>query len=159
MNLEIIEKPKEENIRLKKKINKLIDLVTQLQHPIEPARDKNSDSCNAVDLTKILQIAFQKIEEQNLIIPYKKNSKNSKEFYRISEREFSRILKEVEGMEDEKNQQKIYDFLSGCELIKVQVNGKICWNELKENETLKVILVKKRAYQYFLNLPDRSESE
>ena len=135
----------DENIRLKEKINQLIDMIEELQRG-----DVGGNS--QMDIMDILKIVIQEIEEKQLVIPYKKNSKNAKDFLKVTENDFDGILARSQIVKLGKKYKEIYEFLVATGIIKIQANGKRTWSDSKDGESIKVLLIRKRSYNYFLNL-------
>ena len=158
MILKIAESLEEENIRLKKKVNQLITLIQEGQKTQQPptAKTVEKEAYKNVengqeDMLPILQKIFQKTEAEKRLIPYEKSNKNAKEFVKISKPDFTRILAEYFLEDRGKKKEELYRFLSACGIIKTQVNGKYFWSDLKDGERIKILQVRKSAYQYFLS--------
>lgn len=153
MELRIEGTLEEENRRLKEKVNKLIDLIQSQVEKDEPPKAGEADS-----ILQILHKAFLKIEEERLVIPYLKNSKNSKDFLKVEAGDFARVLAGCSENSSEKNEKKIYSFMAACGIVKTQASGKIFWSETREGRSIKVLLIRKTAYRYFQQYLEEMEA-
>lgn len=129
----------EENIRLKKKINELIDLIEKGQE------EKETDCGDGCWKTlEILLGIFKEIDKNKLACPAEKAGKN-KDYIKVRKNDFDRLL----GGEME---EEVYDFLAATGTIKTQVNGKAFWCDSVGGESIKIVLIRKSAYRYFLGI-------
>lgn len=129
----------EENIRLKKKINELIDLIEKKQQEKET---DCRDGCRKI-LGRLLGI-FKEIDKNKLASPAEKAGKN-KDYIKVRKDDLDRLL----GGE---MKEEAYDFLAATGTIKTQVNGKVFWCDSAGGESVKVVLIRKSAYRYFLSV-------
>lgn len=161
MELKIIESLEDENIRLKRKVNQLIDQVMELRNANEEAVAK--ELAAGQDITaeipdensgfyiNLLGDIFRKIGQENMVIPHKKGSKKDKDFLKVDMADFAHVLGIYSKVDDSESEPGIYGFMAACGMIKTQVNGKLSWSDFKDGESIKVLLIRRSAFSYFLN--------
>lgn len=135
----------EENTRLKKKINGLIDLVEQLSEKPEnqDIKEESGQREKNQDLLNILSQMCREMDMKKLAISGRRTSKN-KDFIKIKESDFEQLFQEDIRAE-------IYDFLAAMGILKSQVSGKISWSDSVDGESVRIVLFRKSAFRYLLN--------
>lgn len=135
-----------ENVRLKKKINDLIDLIEQLPGKTESENIKDGPETaeKAPDILFTISQLCREMDEKKLVIPVRKTGKD-KDYLKIRETDFDQLLEEGQKTE-------ICDFLAATGILKTQVSGKISWSDSVDGESTKIVLFRKSAYRYLLSV-------
>lgn len=138
-----------ENVRLKKKINDLIDFIEQLHGKTESENIKDwpETAEKAPDILFTISQLCREMDEKKLVIPVRKTGKD-KDYLKIRETDFDQLLEEGQKTE-------ICDFLAATGILKTQVSGKISWSDSVDGESTKIVLFRKSAYRYLLSVFQR----
>lgn len=149
VKLRITEELATENVRLKKKINDLIDFIEQLPGKTvsENIKAGQETAENAPDILFTISQLCREMDEKKLVIPVRKTGKD-KDYLKIRETDFDQLLQEGQKTE-------ICDFLAATGILKTQVSGKISWSDSVDGESTKIVLFRKSAYRYFLSVFQR----
>lgn len=149
-----------ENTLLKHKCNRLIEEYKKSQEQLNMLQNQIKNICESEDkiqenneneLFSLLQHIFFQINQRKMIIQYKNSSKNSKEFYKVQKRDFEKIIQGIEETQGEKIIEKIIEFIGCCGITKSRENGSIYWNDVRDGQATKIVLIRKAAFYYFLD--------
>ena len=154
-------------LRLQK--NQLIEIIQEKDQEIEKLRAEGDAlrnrmvECNELSPISPLQHKgigqgmheiFKALETREALVPYKNKSKNSGEFSKFRKDDFDAVLEELA----ESGQGKIFGFSTSeilrfmvqTSVMKIQGSGKHYWMDTQDRQRVKVLLIRKTAYQYFL---------
>ena len=146
--IEIIQEKDQEIKKLRAKDEVLRNRVAgcQEQSPVGPVQHNG--------IGQVMHGIFLEMETREALVPYKNKSKNSQEFFKFRKDDFDAVLEELA----ESGQGKIFGFSTSeilrfmvhTSVMKIQGSGKHYWMDTQDGQRVKVLLIRKTAYEYFL---------
>ncbi len=160
----------EENLRkLRLQKNQLIEIIQEKDQEIETLKEeavllkekmcegREGPAGNPVPykgVGEVMNELFMRLESANALVPYKNKSKNSQEFFKFRKDDFDAILNDLaisgQGKISGFSTNEIIRFMIRAGLMKIQDSGKHYWMDTQDGQRVKVLLIRKTAYEYFL---------